>query len=123
MQKAESPFQILTEKTYRDPVCGMSVTKEKAAGTYEYKGEHYYFCALSCLKKFQADPEKYLNPKPAAAADGAGKYTCPMHPEVIQDGPGTCPKCGMALEPLEVTHEEQANPELADMRRRLWWSA
>lgn len=120
-----SPFQILTEEQHRDPVCGMTVTKSKAAGRVEYEGKDYYFCATSCAAKFKADPEKYLNPKPmkAAARASGGKYTCPMHPEIVQDGPGSCPKCGMALEPVEVSEQEEPNPELADMQRRFWVSA
>jgi P-type Cu+ transporter len=93
-----------TEKTI-DPVCGMTVDPAYAAGEWEYKGEHYYFCNPSCLKKFQASPEAYLSPEAAApvpvpAAGPAGtQYICPMDPEVRRDKPGSCPKCGMALEP------------------------
>jgi P-type Cu+ transporter len=108
----------------KDPVCGMEVTPGTAAGSFEYRGETYYFCARSCLAKFQADPLKYLEPQPAAqtpAATGV-EYTCPMHPEVVQIGPGTCPICGMALEPKEIRAGDTENPELADMQRRFWIS-
>jgi len=103
----------------------MEVTPEKAAGSVAYHGQTYYFCGKGCLAKFQADPEKYLTPTPPAAAPGAEnvEYTCPMHPEVVQMGPGTCPICGMALEPKVVQLEEAENPELIDMQRRFWISA
>ena len=103
----------------------MEVTPQKAAGSFAYQGQTYYFCGKGCLAKFQADPEKYLNPKSAEAAVGAEniEYTCPMHPEVAQMGPGTCPICGMALEPKEIQLEEVENPELVDMQRRFWISA
>lgn len=85
-----------------DPVCGMTITPEDAAGTHTYQGTKYYFCNPSCLAKFQADPERYVQPSEASPHAKAGKqveYTCPMDPEVRQMGPGACPKCGMALEP------------------------
>lgn len=89
-----------------DPVCGMTVEPATAAGSHEYKGQTYYFCSKGCLDKFKADPEKYLTPSTPAPdlSQGRGEsgveYTCPMHPEVRQIGPGSCPKCGMALEPV-----------------------
>ena len=106
----------------------MEVTAEGAAGKFDLRGQTYYFCAKSCLAKFQADPDKYLNPKPAAASVSLTdaqdvEYTCPMHPEIVQMGPGTCPICGMALEPKTIRLEEGINPELVDMQRRLWISA
>jgi len=109
-----------------DPVCGMDVTPEEAAGSWQYRGHTFYFCNESCLERFQADPEAFLAP-PAGqtaqpAADSSAIYTCPMDPEVRQRGPGVCPKCGMALEPLTVTREDEANPELALMQRRFWIS-
>ena len=102
----------------------MEVTPAAAAGSFQYQGQTYYFCAKSCLAKFQADPLKYLEPKPAAPADGTKgvEYTCPMHPEVVQVGPGTCPICGMALEPKEIQLGEAENPELPDMQKRFWVS-
>jgi Cu+-exporting ATPase len=104
----------------------MMVVPAKAAGSATYEGRTYYFCARSCLAKFQADPRKYLYPAEAAPPkpeDLAIEYTCPMHPEVVQRGPGTCPKCGMALEPKTIQLDEGENPELIDMRRRFWISA
>ena len=102
----------------------MEVTPATAAGSFEYRGQTYYFCGKSCLAKFQADPLKYLAPKPAipAAETKDVEYTCPMHPEVVQMGPGTCPICGMALEPKEIQAGDAENPELADMQRRFWIS-
>src|SRR5512143_3799792 len=78
-----------------DPVCGMVVDQETAAGSAEYQGKHYYFCSTACLHTFQAAPQNYTRPPATPAV-----YTCPMHPEIRQNGPGACPKCGMALEPL-----------------------
>ncbi len=143
-----------------DPICGMTVLPEKAAGRVEYQGETYYFCGKGCEAKFNREPEKYRSaattkqsaepsvltslhssvsmptgdahsakakpgsfPKPMAKLSGAQTiYTCPMDPEIRRDAPGACPKCGMALEPLLVTLEEEENPELLDMRRRFWIS-
>jgi len=107
-----------------DPVCGMSVDPATARYRCEHGGQTYYFCARGCLERFQAHPEKYLAPQPAPAApaDASAIYTCPMHPEVQQQGPGACPLCGMALEPLLVTEHEPENPELLDMSRRFWTS-
>ena len=112
-----------------DPVCGMSVDPQHAAASFAYQGKTYYFCCTGCRTKFEADPAKYLQPAPheePPAPKGAAdiEYTCPMHPEVRQKGPGSCPKCGMALEPAQVTLEaaEAPNPEYVDMRRRFWLS-
>src|SRR6266850_1731350 len=124
-----------------DPVCGMTVDPESAAGSFEHKGETYYFCSAHCLHKFRETPEQFLsqsskspsnqpvlikgmnashsstaNPTPAT------EYTCPMHPEIGRDGPGNCPICGMALEPRTVTLADEENHELKDMRRRFWVS-
>src|SRR5690606_3185164 len=83
----------------------------------------YYFCSARCLQRFQAAPADYLGERPAAPpADPNAIYTCPMHPEVEQQGPGTCPKCGMALEPAMPSAEEEDNPELIDFSRRFWWT-
>ena len=111
----------------KDPVCGMTVDPATAAGSSTYHGEVIYFCSLGCKKKFDADPSQYLgsaaNPSPLARHPSpSGIYTCPMHPEVRQEGPGACPKCGMALEPEAVTLEEDTT-ELRDMTRRFWVSA
>ncbi|MEO8737884.1 MAG: heavy metal translocating P-type ATPase [Edaphobacter sp.] len=106
-----------------DPVCGMKVVREGAKWHTEHAGKTWYFCSQSCQKKFEAEPKKYdgtqiAAPKQTITATG-GEYTCPMHPEVRRDGPGDCPICGMALEPVDVT-VESANPELASMTRRFW---
>ena len=80
----------------QDPVCGMQVTLESKGGTADWQGETYAFCSVKCREKFIADPERYLNPaQDQAEADPAAIYTCPMHPEVEQQGPGACPFCGM----------------------------
>jgi Cu+-exporting ATPase len=106
----------------RDPVCGMMVDPATARHRMEFEGRSYVFCSAGCREKFAADPHKYLS-KPAAvpsqATDGVTQWTCPMHPEIVRDAPGSCPICGMALEPMMPTGGE-ANPELADMTRRLW---
>jgi len=121
---------ILQEKPVgvRDPVCGMTVDPQHAAGSVDYHGRTYYFCSTGCATRFRAEPEKYLHPQPVperTPEKAAGvEYTCPMHPEVRQMGPGSCPICGMALEPVTLTADsaDQVNPEYADMRRRFWWS-
>lgn len=100
----------------------MEVEEAHDALTSLFEGRTYYFCGRSCKVRFDADPEGTLNPKgPIEVAEGS-KWTCPMHPEIVQDGPGNCPICGMALEPMEPTGDE-ANPELEDMTRRFWISA
>jgi len=108
-----------------DPVCGMTVDPARAAGVYEYKGTSYYFCNPSCLARFKANPESFLKPAdvPAGSASADALYTCPMHPEIVQRGPGACPKCGMALEPVTITADDGPNPELVDMTRRFWMAA
>jgi len=104
-----------------DPVCGMTVDPTTAAGSHEHQGTRYYFCSPSCLERFRADPESFLKPRAEqAAASSDALYTCPMHPEVIQHGPGACPKCGMALEPMTISADDGPNPELVDMSRRFW---
>src|SRR5208282_2723957 len=112
-----------SEKTLaKDPVCGMSVDPATAKHKADHAGATYYFCSGGCREKFVANPAKYLRPqpaKPAAAAPGV-MYTCPMHPQIRQLGPGSCPICGMALEPEVPTAETGPNPELVDMRRRFW---
>lgn len=108
-----------------DPVCKMTIDPKTAAGSSVYKGVTYYFCALNCKKKFDAEPDVYLGEKKARAeapAPKGTKYTCPMDPEILQDKPGSCPICGMALEPNTITAEEEENPELIDMTRRFWFS-
>ena len=104
-----------------DPVCGMTVDPATAKHSHVHDGTTYYFCSARCREKFAADPAGYLDPgEPAPPADAGAIYTCPMHPEIRQIGPGACPICGMALEPEVVTAGEAPNPELADMTRRLW---
>ncbi|TAH50464.1 MAG: heavy metal translocating P-type ATPase [Betaproteobacteria bacterium] len=110
----------------RDPVCGMTV-KPDSPHRAIHAGHEYRFCSAKCQGKFESDPGKYLAPpasQPAAeSAPAPGtEYTCPMHPEIRQIGPGTCPKCGMALEPVMPGLEDEDNPELADFRRRFWWT-
>ncbi|MBS1789989.1 MAG: heavy metal translocating P-type ATPase [Acidobacteria bacterium] len=110
-------------ETHIDPVCGMTVNPATAAGKHDYEGKTYYFCSPHCLHKFSADPDAILHPQPKVPTPLDVEYTCPMHPEVIQIGPGTCPKCGMALEPkvFSLTAEEDTS-ELDDMKRRFWIS-
>nr|WP_281417040.1 heavy metal translocating P-type ATPase [Ancylobacter lacus] len=104
-----------------DPVCGMSVDPHTAQHRAGHGGRSWYFCCNGCRTKFLADPARYLEGRPEAAPVPAGtEYTCPMHPEVRQIGPGTCPLCGMALEPMLVSLDSGPNPELADMKRRFW---
>src|SRR3954468_17886341 len=107
----------------KDPVCGMSVDPNTAKHRAEHAGHSYFFCSAGCRTKFLADPAKYLESAPAEKAEAvpAGTiYTCPMHPEIRQVGPGNCPICGMALEPEIATAETGPNPELTDMVRRFW---
>ncbi len=106
-----------------DPVCGMSVDPATAKHSAEHDGQTYYFCCNGCRTKFTADPEKYLKPRAAEPAIEGAIYTCPMHPEIRQVGPGTCPICGMALEPEVATADTGPNPELIDMTRRFWIGA
>ncbi len=105
----------------KDPVCGMTVDPATAKHRTEHHGETYYFCSEGCLQKFTADPGQYLAPAAPRAHDDVPRdtvYTCPMHPEIRQTGPGTCPICGMALEPEVASLTDEQNPELLDMTRR-----
>ncbi|HEX3172062.1 MAG TPA: heavy metal-binding domain-containing protein, partial [Burkholderiales bacterium] len=121
-----------------DLVCGMQVNEATAKNVSELAGKRYFFCGAGCKRKFDANPDLYLNaprpagparahhpqqhaPAPGAPAEKVAVYTCPMHPEVRQIGPGICPECGMALEPLVATLEEDTS-ELRDMTRRFWVS-
>src|SRR5258708_4300308 len=133
---------------HKDPVCGMMVAPEKAAAKLEHAGKTYYFCSKSCTERFSNDPETFLAapgtaemehgsaPRGHRAMEHAGatapvaaseerkiRYTCPMHPEIIRFGPGSCPICGMALEPMDVFAQVEADPEYDAMRRRFWVSA
>jgi Cu+-exporting ATPase len=104
-----------------DPVCGMSVNPQTAKHRFAYKGRDYFFCSARCRERFEAEPEKFLQPKqPEPAAPAGTIYTCPMHPEVRQVGPGSCPICGMALEHEQVSLDDRPDPELIDMTRRFW---
>src|SRR6266700_1898733 len=132
----------------KDPVCGMSVEPAKAAGKVQHGGKTYYFCSAQCVERFSKEPEKFLAapgtagmhknhaadaPAPSAASAikdetalperKNARYTCPMHPQIVQIGPGTCPICGMALEPMDVFAEVEADPEYDSMRLRFWVSA
>jgi P-type Cu+ transporter len=128
-----------TTDVLKDPVCGMTVTEESKYYE-EFKGKTYFFCSDKCQSKFHSSPVQYIA-KPAtttadahtqhhqttqsvndASTTGTTIYTCPMHPEIRQDHPGNCPKCGMTLEPLIPELEEDENPELRDFRRRFWWT-
>ncbi|MDC9824944.1 heavy metal translocating P-type ATPase [Devosia sp. ZB163] len=125
-----------------DPVCGMQVDRATARHMLKHEGTRYYFCSEGCQKSFEADPGKYLNQKPfvlpgiapaghdhgAPSVDPASvpkgtQWTCPMHPEIVKDGPGDCPICGMALEPMVASLDDGPNPELVDFTRRMWVSA
>src|SRR5262249_44686432 len=100
-----------------DPVCGMDVDPATELRT-DYKGTTYFFCHPSCLEGFRPDPEGFLHPRAPEPAVPGAIYTCPMHPEIRQVGPGACPICGMALEPERPSLDEGPNVELIDMRRR-----
>jgi len=112
-------------QSLKDPVCGMAVT-EQSAHQYLYDGKLYYFCSSACEKKFSANPTQFIGTgvtrQPEPAAVSGATYTCPMHPEVRQDHPGNCPKCGMTLEPLLPELEEGESRELVDFQRRFWWT-
>jgi P-type Cu+ transporter len=105
----------------RDPVCGMTVDPATSKHRFDDRGETYHFCSAGCRTKFAADPQKYLDDtRPTAAAPEGAIYTCPMHPQIRQTGPGSCPICGMALEPEVASLDAPPNAELADMTRRFW---
>lgn len=119
---SEAPEKYLHKHQLKDPVCGMDVD-ETSPHHYQHKGNDYYFCNPKCLDKFSASPEQYLNKQKQPEVAMAGvQYTCPMHPEIIQDHPGVCPKCGMALEPMQPSLDDEENPELVDFTRRFWGS-
>jgi len=103
-----------------DPVCGMTVDPHTAKHRADYRGHTYYFCSAGCREKFVADPQKYLVARQAETVPEGTIYTCPMHPQIRQVGPGSCPICGMALEPEIAGTEVGPNPELVDMTRRFW---
>jgi Cu+-exporting ATPase len=111
-----------------DPVCGMTVNRQTAAGSFEHDGKTYFFCSAHCLAAFRKDPARFINRSPQQSEPavpipvtiGRREYTCPMHPEIVRNRPGSCPICGMALEPRTISLEEEANPELVDMTKRFW---
>ena len=107
-----------------DPVCGMMVDPHAGKPTEQFRGHTYFFCSEGCRKKFASDPARYLDKKGEPAPLPAGTlYTCPMHPQIVQEGPGHCPICGMSLEPMGAAPEDTDNPELIDFTRRLWVAA
>src|SRR5258705_2889936 len=122
-----------------DPICGMTVHPDSAAGSYEHNDETYYFCSRHCLEKFRKDPDAFLARPQATMTQtieiqlaksqpvensqiSSASYTCPMHPEIVSDAPGSCPICGMALEPRTASLEQEENPELREMSLRFWVS-
>src|SRR5215467_2540066 len=119
-------ISVTNPATVIDPVCGMTVNPQTASGSVEYQGKKYYFCNPRCAERFQAEPQKYLAPQtgvrePEVASVEPTEYTCPMHPEIVSDRPGSCPICGMALEPrtISAAHLED-DSELRSMQRRFW---
>ena len=102
------------QEKHRDPVCGMAVSNIDSAHSHEFKGNRYYFCSRNCRERFEADPEKYLNPESDSGETEGRTYTCPMHPEVRQEAPGDCPKCGMALEPDTPARPDEDRMDLPD---------
>lgn len=108
----------------RDPVCGMRVDPDRTAHHVEHEGVTQHFCSARCLQRFVADPASYLAPRSddTSAQPAGTMYTCPMHPQVRQEGPGTCPICGMALEPEMPSLDDDDNPELRDFTHRFWWT-
>lgn len=117
------PAEPASPKDLKDPVCGMIVT-EQSEHKLTHEGRPYYFCSAKCQGKFAANPLQYLvstAPEDTAPEPAGTIYTCPMHPEVQQDHPGNCPKCGMTLEPI-IPLDEEDNSELKDFQRRFWWT-
>jgi Cu+-exporting ATPase len=123
MTERDSDPKTIDPAAMKDPVCGMTVT---AASPHrlEHEGRSYFFCSEHCRAKFAADPTRYLAAATEAStpAQAGTVYVCPMHPEIRRQQPGTCPKCGMALEPELPSIEDEENPELVDFRRRFWWT-
>ena len=109
-----------TDNTVVDPVCGMTVDPAISKHRHDHDSRTYHFCSAGCRTKFVADPDKYLKPATPTAPVKGAVYTCPMHPQIRREGPGSCPICGMALEPLTVSAEAPPNHELMDMSRRFW---
>src|SRR5512132_2026053 len=107
-----------------DPVCGMTVDPHETPHRTEHGGHTYYFCSSGCRQRFEADPSRYLAPEQAKKSEEPAPestvYTCPMHPEVRQTAPGSCPICGMTLQRLMAIPDARPSPELVDMTRRFW---
>jgi Cu+-exporting ATPase len=140
-QKTGNPFRVLNPSAEKDPVCGMTVQNLAHAPKLEYNGKTYFFCSPSCAVRFKKDPDQFLQAPGTAAmslpehhheqpvkasslsASNNVRYTCPMHPEIIRNGPGACPICGMALEPMDPRAEMEADPEYDSMRLRFWVGA
>ena len=118
---------VAESATVKDPVCGMSVTLGAGKPSFAHDGRTWHFCSQKCHDRFAADPAHYLSgahKRQAPPVPAGTQYTCPMHPEIVRDAPGDCPKCGMALEPMGVpSGDEGPNPELVDFRRRFWIGA
>ena len=128
--KPEASGDAATAQPLKDPVCGMTVTNQ-SPHRLEHDGRPYYFCSAKCKDKFAAEPTRFMTPTAietapptVVLASTAARtiYTCPMHPEVRQDHPGNCPKCGMTLEPVLPDLDDDDSPELRDFRRRFWWT-
>lgn len=122
--QTETEFGV--DKPFTDPVCGMKVGPDRER-EIAYKQVVYHFCSAKCMARFKTTPEAFLSVEkgktpPATPAQEGGTYTCPMHPEIRQATPGSCPICGMALEPVMPSLNEEENPELVDFRRRFWWT-
>jgi heavy metal translocating P-type ATPase len=122
MHDAQQGVHERSEQSVKDPVCGMTVDPHTAQHRHTYNGRPYYFCSANCREQFAANPRQYLKSEPQIAlpVPPGTIYTCPMHPEIRQPGPGSCPICGMALEPEVASADAGPNPELADMSRRFW---
>ena len=118
----EGPDSVAAAAAIKDPVCGMEVDPAKTPHKAHYEGHEYFFCSARCRSKYQKEPSRYTPsaPRPMPAAPVGAIYTCPMHPQIRQVGPGSCPICGMALEPEVMTSETGPSPELKDMTRRFW---
>lgn len=131
MDLASTTTSSVSPTSVIDPVCGMTVT-EQSQHRLEHEGRPYYFCSAKCKGKFAAEPLQYTrsaqssqpaeSTSPQTAAVAGTIYTCPMHPEIRQDHPGSCPKCGMTLEPMLPSLNDDDNPELRDFQRRFWWT-
>jgi Cu+-exporting ATPase len=112
------------DKRFTDPVCGMKVATNPA-NEIAYEGATYHFCSTKCMDKFRATPLQYVGaakPEAMQAVAEGTIYTCPMHPQIREPQPGNCPICGMALEPMLPSLDDEENPELVDFKRRFWWT-